>query len=365
MSKVLFILNIPPPYGGGEFVNQGLYDKLKDRYGFLLRRKNSLYAKSSQGRLQVRNVINGIKLIVKSLITISRERPNVVFIAIAKDFPSFFRDSVIIIYSLLFKAKVIGDLHGMTFYFLRSSWEKRYALAVLNRIAAIRILSHSIEMHLREAGFTTVLKVIDNGIPVPIEYLLASPQRRKTSLPCKLLYLGAISNAKGFTEVLKILDSFKESGIDFELNVVGQWIDKNYEAHCRSTIRKEHLTDKIKFHGLLIGDEKWRAISECDIMLMLSKNEGQPIAIIEAFALGIPVIATNVGAIPEMIENGKDGYVVNNCLTEVPAIISQLVASPEEYSSMSENARKLFLNRFSIDKYVHNIESLISASNHE
>ena len=62
MPRPLFILNVPPPYGGGELVNEGLYDKIKDRYSFLLRRKSSLYAKSNQGRLGFTNIIDGIEL---------------------------------------------------------------------------------------------------------------------------------------------------------------------------------------------------------------------------------------------------------------------------------------------------------------
>jgi glycosyltransferase involved in cell wall biosynthesis len=60
--------------------------------------------------------------------------------------------------------------------------------------------------------------------------------------------------------------------------------------------------------GYLHGDEKLEIFFESDIFILPSYGEGLPITILEAMAAGLPIIATSVGAIPEIIEDGKNGF---------------------------------------------------------
>ncbi len=66
----------------------------------------------------------------------------------------------------------------------------------------------------------------------------------------------------------------------------------------------------IEFLGTLVGEEKWRQFSSADIFVLPSHTEDMPVSILEAMAVGLPVIATEVGSIPEVIDHGVSGFLV-------------------------------------------------------
>ncbi|MBI4722343.1 MAG: glycosyltransferase [Candidatus Stahlbacteria bacterium] len=94
---------------------------------------------------------------------------------------------------------------------------------------------------------------------------------------------------------------------------------------------------------------KW--LNAADIFLFPSRSEGMPVALLEALSCGIPAITTNVGGIPEVMENGKTGWIVNiEDIDEIISRIKQLLDNQEIRTIMGEYARKIILNRF--DKHI-------------
>jgi glycosyltransferase involved in cell wall biosynthesis len=92
-------------------------------------------------------------------------------------------------------------------------------------------------------------------------------------------------------------------------------------------------------------------IPQLDLLILTSHNEGMPMVILEAFACGIPVIASRVGGIPEIIRDGVNGCLVdktddNGSIAEK---ILSLVNSPELYINMKQDALETYKNTFSIE----------------
>ncbi len=88
-----------------------------------------------------------------------------------------------------------------------------------------------------------------------------------------------------------------------------------------------------------------------DLLILTSKNEGMPMVILEAFACGIPVIASRVGGIPEIITDGRNGFLVETS-TEPESIAKMILAivnSPALNSQLKKHALETYQNRFSIE----------------
>jgi len=89
--------------------------------------------------------------------------------------------------------------------------------------------------------------------------------------------------------------------------------------------RKRGIEKNVKFLGTVSEEEKVKLYFSADIFILPSYAEGQPIAILEAMAAGLPVISTTVGSIPEVITKGEHGFLIE----------------PGDYSSLAENIKLL------------------------
>ncbi|MBN1559447.1 glycosyltransferase family 4 protein [candidate division KSB1 bacterium] len=353
-KRVLFILKVPPPYGGGEIEHQYLYNALKYDYKFLLFARKS-HNKAKQGRLSLANVLFGALMIVRVVFVCIVRRPTVVFIWLPKDLPAYLRTIFLAALLRLFGTKVIGDLHGMGFDFLQRRAQKWYLRHSINVFSTIRVLSPKIAERLRDCGFRNELVPIDNGVAAP-NYL-----KIKTSSfeqPLRLLYLGTISESKGFLRVLELAKYLHRLHVRFSLTVVGEWRDGQFRQNARKFIKDNGLGFSVLFSGMRLADEKWKILWKSHLLLHFTDWDGQPLTIIEAMAAGVPTIATPVGAISEMIEHNVDGFLIDR-VDQATHIITELLAGRLDYDAVSTSARRTFERRFTVEKYIDNIERLV------
>lgn len=90
----------------------------------------------------------------------------------------------------------------------------------------------------------------------------------------------------------------------------------------------------------------------CDLFILTSNYEGLPMTIIEAMSYGKPIVASNVGGISEIVENGKNGFVSDNDEYSFKKCIESIFASEHRYKNMAEQSRKIYLNKLTVDKMV-------------
>ncbi len=98
-----------------------------------------------------------------------------------------------------------------------------------------------------------------------------------------------------------------------------------------------------------------------DVFALSSESEGMPLTLLEAMAAGVPVVATGVGGIPEVIENGADGYIVPASGPEPLArMISSLLSHPGEAREMGRRGRETVRRRFDAGRTVRETERVYS-----
>jgi glycosyltransferase involved in cell wall biosynthesis len=96
----------------------------------------------------------------------------------------------------------------------------------------------------------------------------------------------------------------------------------------------------------------------CDILILTSNYEGLPIAIIEAMRWGKPVVASNVGGISEIVENGRNGFVSENSALSFKKYIDGVLVSDKVYESMSNYSRQLYKSKLTVDEMLVNYLSI-------
>jgi len=105
---------------------------------------------------------------------------------------------------------------------------------------------------------------------------------------------------------------------------------------------------------LLFSRDLETDLAEAGLFLYLTRSEGLGSAILVAMAAGVPVIASNVGGIPEIIRHGENGWLVENAPEAVAAAIRGLLSDRALARRLAERGRQTAAERFSLDHMVHN-----------
>ncbi len=166
------------------------------------------------------------------------------------------------------------------------------------------------------------------------------PFKRRESVEPKLLYVRAFSsiyNPKMALNVLaKLLDRYPKAS----LCMVGPDRDGSF-ASTKELCHTMGLDDKVTFTGKLSKEEWWKLSESYDVFINTTNYDNTPVSVMEAMALGLPVVSTNVGGIPYLVEENKDALLVDVDDAEAMAEkISLLVENPEKAVALAENARK-------------------------
>ena len=157
----------------------------------------------------------------------------------------------------------------------------------------------------------------------------------------KLLWVRAFDTIYNPEMAIKVLSVLKKTHPNASLCMVGPDKDGSLEQ-SKSTALKYGVQDAVEFTGLLDKKTWIERSKEFSIFINTTTVDNTPVSVLEAMALGLPVVSTNVGGIPYLINNSVNGVLVeNNNELEMANAIVKLIENPIETLTMSKNARKL------------------------
>ena len=166
--------------------------------------------------------------------------------------------------------------------------------------------------------------------------------------PLQIVYIGRIAREKGLYETLQGLRLAHELGVDARLVIGGSGEE---EPRLRRYAQALGVAPRVMFVGPVFGNDKVKLLSGADVMVLPSYSEGLPYALLESMAAGVPVIATPVGAIPDVVSHDIHGFLVpprdGKAIAEAIAILS---GDREKLSWMSRACRRRVRAAFSIDR---------------
>ena len=171
---------------------------------------------------------------------------------------------------------------------------------------AVIVLSQSWLVRLRPYAGKAVLYAIPNACdPTTAANPRTSPRadidRTDCRAPCRFLFLGGIGRAKGVGNLIEAARHLRQGGIAFTLQIAGtgQPTERDY---WRQQVIRAGLADFVRFSGPVADCAKAELFSAADCLVHPSYLEGMPNVILEAGLAGLPVIASAVGAVPEMFD---------------------------------------------------------------
>ena len=122
-------------------------------------------------------------------------------------------------------------------------------------------------------------------------------------------------------------------------------------------VRQKGLGERVRFLGW--RHDLDRIYADLDVVVLTSANEGSPVSLIEAMAAGRPVVATEVGGVPDLVEHGVNGMLGRAGDPSATAeAIAALLADPERRRVMGEAGRKRVRDAYTIDQLVSDMDRL-------
>ena len=124
-----------------------------------------------------------------------------------------------------------------------------------------------------------------------------------------ILFVGYLDTFKGIFELIDAFYEINKKNKNVKLMMVGTGPKKD---EIKKKVSKLNLEDFVIFTGKISPVEMYNYYQAADIFVLPSYTEGLPISVLEAMACGLPIVTTNVGGIPEVIEDGLNGFIINS-----------------------------------------------------
>ena len=301
----------------------------------------------SEGAVQraVRLIVSPIRLGV----TVLAHRAAIVHLNTGLTLRSYWRDLVYTVVARLCGARVLHQVHGGA---LPEEFCRGYRLpmafvrATLRLSDAVVAMSRSeCEAFRRFVGSTPVFTYPNAVDCAP--YAALARNGSSAQEPLRLLYIGRLVREKGLHELLEALSLAGLQGIPTALTIAGTGPE---EAALRETAAARGV-GRVHFVGPLRGAGKMTALERADVFVLPSYAEGLPYALLESMAAGVPVIATRVGAIPELVEDGINGVLVEpRSAVGLAGAIGRLARDRAALSRMGAAARATIAARYSVER---------------
>jgi glycosyltransferase involved in cell wall biosynthesis len=179
--------------------------------------------------------------------------------------------------------------------------------------------------------------VIHNGVPRPAEQV---EHRRDESRRMRVGYVGMFVDRKRWWLVGEGVERARELGADCEVVFAGG------QGNVKELV--EWVRQRPDFASYVgeVRDAGTCLVPTLDVVVLPSRQEGLPMILLEAFAAGVPVIATAVGGVPELVSSGSNGFLVEPTAEAIAQRIVELYEKPSLYSAIAAQARATFQNRF-------------------
>ena len=264
-------------------------------------------------------------------ILVHRRRVDVVILEIYGGRSFVVEDLVSLLCSIL-RLPVVMWLHGgalPVFMERFPRWTRRVFQRTITLVTPTEFLSRATA----KQGFHS--RIIPNVIDLP-EY----SYRNREHVKPRLFWMRSFHDLWNPLLAVRVLETLRAEYKDANLVMAGA--DKGMQEQVRSYVETRGLNHCVRFPGFLDQKGKNAEGAAADIFINTNRVDNTPIAILEACAMGLPVVSTNVGGIPDLLTPGNTGLLVpDNDHQAMVQAIRQLLENSEQATLLSRNGRSL------------------------
>lgn len=356
MIRLLFLAQLPPPVHGASLMSRYLLDGLLNDSSYEVVPLNISTANSLErlGKPSIQKLFLLMSMVMRLLTILLSRRIDIVYITLSPTGSAFFKDALLLLIAKLFISRRVIHLHG-------KGIKDKMRGSVMLRFFYEKVFSGCEVIHLSQ-GLLSDLDglaykksyVVPNGAPLHLE-------ETRTEKRYDFIYLSNIIESKGYFVFLESLGELKSKGLKFKAAVIGAARGSDVEVITNSIVTRFDLNACIDFLGPRFGNEKYAVLQDSHTFVLPTfyKNECFPLSILEAMSVGLCVISTEEGAIPEIIDDGITGIIVERqSVSSLSAAMTAMLVKPSTAAKMGRMGKEKFVEYYSLDAFFRNMHMI-------
>jgi glycosyltransferase involved in cell wall biosynthesis len=350
---------LPPPTGGiSTWTLAVLASELREHWELRVvdtspSQKERVHGES---RLRADRIVDALRILAKLIVELVRFRPDVIHINTPL-YWAFLRDGTALWLASLFGARTVIHPHrGDLPEFVGRARQplRRFIDATLRHADCCIALSDDNRRLLEESVGPNKVRFVPNF--VSLEDLAQPPDRsERTSGLVEVLFVGWILESKGVRELLAAAKNLPSA----RFTLVGP-----PQPDFVETVRRDldALGDRVRLLSPRPREEILELYRGADVFTLPSHTEGFPMVILEAMAAALPVVATSVGAIPHILEDGEQGLLIPQGDAEaLETALRRLVESPQLRRNLGQQARQRVEAAFTPEAVIRQLDGIYRA----
>jgi glycosyltransferase involved in cell wall biosynthesis len=359
-KKVLFVLHWPPPVHGSAVVGLNIKESKLINSSFACTFVNLGTSKSINeiGKNPLGKLFRYLTVITKIVKNIVTNRPELCCMAITASGTAFYKDALVVMILKLFRIRLVYHFHNKGVDYSRNSGFKNFLYSfVFNNIEAI-LLSKNLYYDVEHFIPESKIYICPNGISET--KTLTKVIARKQEEFVSILFLSNLIESKGVFYLLDACFILKKKGINFKCNFIGG--EGNITLNkFNEYVTKLGLLDNIIYLGKKYGEEKNKAFLESEIFVLPTYDDCFPLVLLEAMSYSLPIISTFEGGIPDIVDKGKNGFLVPQKDSQSLADVLEILIQNEQLrSKMGKEGREKYEQEFTLEKFEERFTEILS-----
>jgi glycosyltransferase involved in cell wall biosynthesis len=359
--RILCILQLPPPVHGAALMGLAIRnsERLREAFDWEFVNVSASRRVSEAGRWTVRKLPAFLSTLGRVLVKLCRSRYDLCYIALTANGRAFHRDCLLaglirragvrVVYHLHTKGVSTGQRRRLDDWLYRR----------LFRDSSVILLSRRLYADVQKYVAPEHVHYCPNGIPPAPRDLVPV---RDAHARAEILFLSNLMESKGVFVLLEACRELQARGQAFRCRFVGAPGDVTGDRLLRQ-IHAQGLAAHASYEGAKYGRDKYLALSRADIFVLPTyyHYECFPLVLLEAMQFALPVVSTCEGGIPDIVEDGRTGYLCPP--QDAPALADRLEALLRDKSlrrRMGAAGYQKYQNEFTLETFEKRLADIIS-----
>ena len=353
-------MHYPPPIHGAAMVGQYIINSESINTEFDTQYINLSTSKNVDeiGKTGILKWVRYSKIILSTIKCLWFFRPNLVYITLTAKEIGFYKDALLVFLAKLHGKKVVIHFHNKGVRSRQDFKFDDFLYKCVFKNSKVILLAPELYQDVEKYVHREQVYYCSNGIPEINVEIQAS---EKVASEVTLLFLSNLIISKGILVLLEACKVLKQRNIVFHCNVVGGSGDLS-EQDLESKIKMLKLESQVSYLGKKYGNEKNEVFANASIFVLPTfyENECFPLVLLEAMQFSLPIVSTNEGGIPSIIDSGKVGCLVTKKdVLSLADTLEFLINDSEIRVQMGKAAKMKFKDNYTLAIFEDNFKSIL------